>query len=441
MPRPINIETENLRKLFFRFAAPSILGMLIVSMQIMIDGFFVSLKVGTVGLAAVNISMPIISIIISIALMIISGGIVITGIAKGSKNETRAAGLTSLTLLIYTIVLALFSLLITLNLDSVCTLLKAQGELRPYVREYLGIMAGGAVFFCIPNLTEAFARLAGRPNKVLLSGIICLSANVLLDYILVYRLDWGMKGAAFATISANITAGIILWPAIKFGKIVGSMREVRNIFFNGSSEMLTAVSAALATYLFNVILLREIGTTGVAALTIVFYINIIVNMSLFGLAQSLQPLIAYSLGAKRIDKVRELLNIALVSGAAIGFSIYLVVLIFKQAIVGAFSSNNAELLALASIAAGYVCVHYLFSFVGVIACAFHTAIEKPIESAIIAISRSILFVALFLYTLPLYLGHIGIWLSIPLAEFSTLILSIILTRRSLRKLDLQADKS
>lgn len=434
MSKPINLETDNLKKLFFRFAGPSILGMLIVSMQIMIDGFFVSLKIGATGLAAVNLSMPIISIVLSVALMIISGGIVITGIAKGSKNETKAAGLTSLTLLTYNIVLIVLSAVIVLNLDAVCLLLGAKGELLPYVKSYLGTMVAGSILFCIPNLTEAFARLAGRPNKVLLSGIICLSANVLFDYILVYRLDMGMRGAAFATITANTIAGIILWPTIKFGKIVGSLREVRSIFFNGSSEMLTAVSAALATYLFNIILLRELGIVGVAALTIVFYINIIVNMSLFGLAQSLQPLIAYNLGAERIDRVKRLLNIALVSGGSIGLGVYLIVMMFKAPIVGAFSANNLELTATASIAASYVCIHYLFSFANIIACAFHTAIERPIESAIIAISRSIVFVALFLYTLPLFFGYIGIWLSIPLAELLTMFISIVFTRRSLKRM-------
>lgn len=434
MQKPINLETGDLKNLFFRFAGPSILGMLIVSAQIMIDGLFLSAKVGAMGLAAVNLSMPVINTMISVALMIVSGGIVISGVALGAKDNARAAGLTTLTLALYTVTLGILSALVVLNLDSLCSILKAEGELAAYVRPYLGIMAGASVLFCIPNLTEAFARLAGRPNYVLVSGIICLSANVLLDYLLIFRLNMGMSGAAIATVAANTISGIIVSRQIKFGRIVGGLREVWSIFFNGSSEMLTAVSAAFATYLFNVILMRELGHLGVAALTIVFYINMMVIMSMFGLASSLQPLISYNLGARNIVKIKRLLHIALVSAGAICIGVYLAVQIFKTPIVGAFAGGDFELIAIATEAASILTIHYLFLFANIVAVAFHTAIERPIESAVIAIARSIFFVAIFLYALPPILGSTGIWLSIPLAEACTLVISIVLIRRSLRRL-------
>ncbi len=380
MNKQLDLEHDSLSKLFFSFAAPSILGMLIVSAQIMIDGLFLSAKVGALGLAAVNLSMPVISIMLSIALMIVSGGIVITGVAKGSKDEKLAAGFTTLTITIYATVLASLSAIILLNIDAVCNALGATGQIHSYVRSYLGYMAGGAVLYCLPNLTEAFARLNGRPNFVLVSGIICLSINVILDYLFIFRLDMGMSGAALATIGANTTAAIILSPLVKCARIRGTLRDIKNIFFNGSSEMITAVSAALATYLFNIILMRKTGAVGVAALTIVFYINMIVNMSLFGLAQSLQPLVAYNLGAKSYIKIRKLLRIALASGGTIGISIYLAVQLLDKSIVKAFANGNTELITIASIAVSYVTIHYLFSYSNIVMGTLHTARERPKET-------------------------------------------------------------
>ena len=427
-------QRESTRRQLLRYALPSIIGMLIVGVQTIIDGLFVSRGVGALGLAAVNLSMPLISVMLSVAIMIISGGIVIAGIAQGRGDEERVKGYTTLTLTVLLVTILFLSALVALDLKRLCYFLGSNDEVYPFVRQYLGIIGCGFIFYCIPNFTEAFTRLRGKPNWVFTSGVICCVVNVVLDYFFVLRFGWGVAGAAIATCIANTTAALVLLHNVRFGKLVGGKREIGKIFYNGSSEMLTSVSAAVTTYIFNIVLMREIGPKGVAALTIVCYLNFIVNMSIFGLSQALYPLMSYSVGAKDYKRIKSLLFNSMLVGGCIGFGVFLVVLVFKHGIVSAFSNGDAELQALATVATTYVTLHYLVSFINIIASSFHTAIERPLESVIIALCRSIIFVLIPLFVLTPVIGQLGIWLSMPIAEVLTLLVSVPLMWRSLRGL-------
>lgn len=436
MSQNITLENGCVKKLFFKFAIPSILGMLIVSLQIMVDGLFLSKGVGPLGLAAVNLSMPLINLLLSIALMICIGGGVLVGIASGNGEKERAKSLTSLTLILLLGVLLFISIFLLLNFDAVMKLLGTNLETYDLVKKYLAILIPGSIFFSMPIFTETFVRIIGKPNQVFVSGAICFLTNVFLDYIFVIKLGMGMEGAAVASCFANMFGALSLFYHVQFGKISGTLKDVKDIFYNGSSEMLTVISSAVTTYIFNIIIMKNIGVLGVSALTIVFYINSIVNISLYGLSQALQPIISYNLGAKRGDKIKDVLKVALKSGAAIGIITFISMHLFGDKIIALFSNGNKELQDLTNRAIFFFTFAYLLSFINIISSSFHTSIEKPFESAFISCGRAIIFVLIPLFTLPMIIGETGIWLAIPLAELICLSVSIPLMRKSLKKLPL-----
>ncbi|WP_432205252.1 MATE family efflux transporter (plasmid) [Cetobacterium somerae] len=436
MPQNITLENGCVKKLFFKFAVPSILGMLIVSLQIMVDGLFLSKGVGPTGLAAVNLSMPLINLLLSVALMICIGGGVLVGIASGNGEKERAKGLTSLTLILLLSVLLVISVFLLLNFQKVITLLGANNETHELVSKYLSILIPGSIFFSMPIFTETFVRIAGKPNQVFVSGFVCFIANVFLDYIFVIKLNMGMEGAAVASCFANMFGALTLFCHMKFGKVIFNLKDIKEIFYNGSSEMLTVISSAITTYIFNIIIMKNIGILGVSALTIVFYINSIVNISLYGLSQALQPIISYNLGAKRIDKIKDVLKVALKSGGTIGVITFIGMHLFGDKIITLFSNGNKELADLTNKAIFFFTFAYLLSFINIISSSFHTSIEKPFESAFISCGRSIIFVLIPLFTLPLFIGEIGIWLAVPIAELICLGVSIPLMKKSLKKLPL-----
>ena len=425
---------KSIQRELLAYALPSIVGMVIVGIQTFVDGIFVAKGVGTLGLAAVNLSMPMISVMLSVTIMIISGGIVVAGVEKGRGNEPLARGYTTLTFAVLAAAGVLMALLVGLNLKRLCYFLGANDAVYPHMRRYLGVIGCGFLFYCIPNFTEAFNRLAGRPNWVFLSGTICCVVNVVLDYFFVLRLDMGTLGAAVATCAANSSAAVVLAPNVRMGRIRGNWATVKRMMFNGSSELFTSVSAAVTTFVFNLVLMRQIGPTGVAALTIVNYLNFFVNISIFGLSQALFPLMSFQLGTRSYNGISTLLRTALMLSGCIGVGTYLLVQLLKGPIVGVFANGDAQLLEVAWTATTLVTIHYLFSFANIIGSSFHTAVERPIESVAIAVCRCIVFVMPPLFLLTPLIGQTGIWLSMPIAEVLTLCVSLPLMARTLRRL-------
>ena len=143
---------------------------------------------------------------------------------------------------------------------------------------------------------------------------------------------------------------------------------------------------------------------------------------------------SYSVGAQNHRRVKSLLANALLLGGGIGIGVYLLVLVFKHGIASAFSNGDLELQTLTTVATTYVTLHYLVSFVNIVACSFHTAIERPLESVVIALCRSIVFVLIPMFLLTPIIGQKGIWLSMPIAEVMTLLVSIPLVLVSLKRL-------
>ena len=432
------LETENITKLFFKFAIPSIFGMLIVSLEIMIDGMFLGRNVGPLGLAAVNLSMPLINFLMSVGLMICVGGGVITSIYFGKKKLNKARELTSITLMLLIGVLEFLSLIVLINLDFFINFLGANEEVYPYVRAYMIPMMIGAFFYTSPIFTETFVKIEEKPNLVFVSGSVCLTFNALLDYLFIQKFQWGMVGGAVATLLACMFGFFALLPNLHFKLPQKSLRiylkDIKNIFFNGSSEMLSVVSSTFAMYLFNLTLMKKIGVLGVSALTIVFYINQMLNISLYGLSQALQPLVAYNLGARHLDKIKKVLRVSLITGGALGAVAYIGSHIWGGFIIGIFSKGNQELMSLAKTALFYISFAYLISFLNIISTSFLTSIEKPIESVVVSLGRSIVFIAIPLFILPDLIGAKGIWLSIPIAELMCLVVSYYLMKKAIAQI-------
>lgn len=438
----MNMNNESIKKTFFKFAVPSIVGLLIVSMQTMIDGIFVGNYVGPRGLAAINISMPYVNIIMSVGMMITAGGGVISAIHLGGRDERKAGESASFTLLSLVTILGAITVLSLLFMNELIVFLGADNTLFPMVKAYLAPMVALIIFYCAPIYTETFARIGGKPNAVFLSGTVCCLTNIFLDYIFIGKLGWGISGAAYATGIANLLGSLALIglffkkrSGIQLYRPAGDMKLLKNLLYNGSSEMLTVVSAAVATFLFNRIIMEYIGEMGVSALTIVFYVNNIVNISLYGLAQALQPIVSYNLGAKRIDRIYDTLKISLTTGGIIGLTSFILMKFYSKSLILLFTKGDTELTRLALEAAGYFIFAYLISFINIISSSFHTAVEKPMESAGIALLRSLIFVAVFLTVLPHIIGEKGIWMAVPMAELSCLVVSLLMMNTSLKKIE------
>ncbi|MGL5124907.1 MAG: MATE family efflux transporter, partial [Fusobacteriaceae bacterium] len=429
------------KSLFFKFAFPSVTGMLVVAIQTMIDGIFIANFLGAKGLAAVNLSMPLISFFIGVSLMIASGGAVIAGTYLGDGKKKKADEVTSFTFLVYLGIIGFLSVGSLIFLPQIMNFLGVNEGLVHYVKPYLSVMILMSLLCNAPIMTETFMRVAGRPNLTFLSGGVCLLGNVIMDYLFLVKFNLGMTGAATATCIANAIGALVLIGFFKFEKPSGDIKLLKDILYNGSSEMLTLVSSSVTIYTFNLAVMKSIGELGISALTVVFYMNSLVNISLYGLGSAIQPIVSYNLGAKRIKNIYEVLKIGILCGGVVGIISFIFLRFYSTPLIETFAKGNSSLASLTQEVITYFTFAYIFSFLNVISGAFHTAIGKPFESGLISLSRSIVFVVIPLLILPIFFGNIGIWLATPVGEFSCLFLSLPLMLKSLRKIEFDSLKS
>lgn len=166
-----------------------------------------------------------------------------------------------------------------------------------------------------------------------------------------------------------------------------------------------------------------------------------VNICLFGLSQALQPIVSYNLGAKRMEQIYMVLKTAFFTGGSIGFFFFFVMKFNSAPIIKVFSKDNADLIALTGRALSFVVFQYLFSFVNVIISSFLTAVEKPMESAAVAMCRSLVCVAGLLFILPIFLGEKGLWLALPLGELLCMTVSVPLLITTYKKIKIRITKN
>ena len=212
------------------------------------------------------------------------------------------------------------------------------------------------------------------------------------------------------------------------------LRSVIQIIYNGSSEFINEMSAGITAYLFNITLMKRIGSAGVSAFSIFNYIMLIAIMIFFASAQSIQPEINYCYGAGRKDRIRKMFILGAVFNIAAGFIFFTAVFLKADALAHLFTGRKSSLDALVTEIARYFSFAFLISGINITASAYFTSVQEAAKSAVIASSRGLVFVVISLLLLPPLIGNTGIWLTVPAAELITLVISvfILLNRKHLK---------
>lgn len=426
---PIN---GNVIPVFFSYALPSVLGMLALSSAYMVDGIFVGNYVGAHALAAVNLSMPVWSGLFAIILMLAVGGSVTFGKFVGAGNYCAASDIFSKSM-----ACALFFALATcilglLFLDELIIALGATDALKGMVASYLTIILLFSPLFLMGNALVYFVRVDGSPVLASSSLIFGAILNVALDWLFIVKMDMGIEGAAYGTGISESVVLFILLPRVfrpggklKFGRLSGSWENIKKTIANGFSDFANEISVGLTILLFNWIMITRLDVEGVAAFTIISDLFFVGLMVYYGIAESLQPLVSTNFGAGQAKKMAHFLTAALLSIFLISLVICSLLLLIPEFLIGLFLKPGET--ATVDIALHFIYYFwpaFLFSGINITLTAYFTACHKPIQSASIALSRSLVFPCLLLITLPGFLGDTGIFIAVPIAEFVTFLLAL-----------------
>ncbi|HED31231.1 MAG TPA: MATE family efflux transporter [Prosthecochloris aestuarii] len=417
----------SIARVFFYHAIPNVLGMLALSSSGIVDGIFVGNIVGDHALASINIIMPLFSLLLGVGIMFSVGGMVRCGKYIGEGRHQAASDVFSKTLITVTLTTLLLAAAGMLFLDDVVRLLGANEALAPLVHEYLFIMLAFIVFLPVSLCLAFFVRVDGQP---VFAAVVIISAaliNGLLDWLFVGAWQMGLKGAALATGIAHITSFAILLvhfaakkSVLRFSLPKQNWREMVDAAYNGMSEFANQMSAALVILVFNWVMIGRFGVEGVAAFTIMHYLFFAEQIVIYGFSDALQPIISTNFGARKPERIKGFLALATVCAISVGALLVALLLSIPEKLATLFLDNGTDAtlqLTLAFISFSWPA--FLWNGINVVFSAYFTAIHKPLPSAMIALSRTLVFPLLFIAVLPLFFGDAGIFVSFSVAEFIT----------------------
>jgi len=427
---------------FIHYAVPSVIGMLAVSSAGVIDGIFVGNFVGATALAAINISMPAFALFAAVVFMLAVGGSVMCGKFIGEGNLQAASAIFSKTVYATLAVTLLVSLFFLLFLDQLVSTLGANEDLHGLVKDYMRIIVFAAPLLVLGLTLDYFVRVDNRPLLASAAMIAFAIINISLDYLFIVRLGWGIKGAAWATAIAECSIFFMLlshWfsarctlnrvPFLQCHR--DGWKDVLKAAYNGISEFANEMSIGLITLLFNWVMITRLGVEGVAAFTIISYMLYIGLEACYGISESLQPTVSKNLGAKQPQRIARFLLAAVLSCFTIGVLVGGMFLFFPETLISLFlraGEDRTVEIALTFIALFWPA--FLFNGMNITLASYFTALHKPLQSATIALSRSLILPVLGLLFLPFWFGDDGVFLAIPVAEAVTFILAIALVNQN-----------
>jgi putative MATE family efflux protein len=408
---------------FWRNAVPAIVSMILTSSIVIVDGLFVGRIVGPRALAAVNLSLPLLYAMLGLCMIVAVGFSSLASIAIGAGKRDEASRLFSTSFWILLGAIAAAVLACAAAYRPLLSLLAPDEGLRSLLSEYLRFMLPGYLAMMANSFLAIFARAEGRPGAALAIGLSSNIVNVILDWLFIARLGWGLGGASLASAIAalfGVALGFVRLlsgrSAFRFARPRAVRREILGALANGASEGIGQWSVCLIVFFFNRAFQRHLGPEGLAAMTVFGYINFVESMIVTGLCIGMAPLVGISLGAGEESEARRYRNTALWASLVAATLLFLFALLFGSGIARAFTGGDAAVAGLAAAGFGIYAAAFLPGAYNMIASAYLTARCDARGSAAIALLRSLVLPLLSIAIMPALLGPTGLWLALPVAE-------------------------
>lgn len=436
----IDFENEKTSRLFRKLFIPTLLGALSIVLVTAIDGIFVGHGVGADGVAAVNIVVPIYQIMSGIGLMIGVGCSVVSSIHI-SQSNVRAAQINITQALTATSSLAtIICIAIMLFPNATAMLLGASDTLTDKVTDYLIWIMPSFIFQMWSMIGLFILRLDGAPRYAMWCNIIPAALNVILDWIFIFPLAMGVKGASIATSISIIFGGIMVIVYILFytkslrpialKTSIKSLRlAIRNIGCQckiGSSTMLGELSIALFVYIGNLAFMNYLGDDGVGAFGIACYYTPVFFMIGNSIAQSAQPIISYNYGITRWTHIKQARTLLLKVAIAFGILVTLPFLLIPTPLVALFVNTDSTAADIAIKGLPYFSIGIIFYIINITVIGYCQSIKNIRQATVLVFLRGAVFLVPLFFLLPPLLGTNGMWLAMPFAEIFTLVTIIIL---------------
>ena len=438
---PLVLGTESIGKLLTQYAIPAIVAMTASSLYNMADSIFIGHGVGANGISGLALCFPLMNLAAAFGSLVGVGASTLVSVKLGQKDYEGANHVLGNVLVLNVVIGILFSVVFLWKLDPILRFFGASDQTLPYARDYMEIILFGNVITHMYLGLNSVLRSSGYPKMAMYATLISVVINFVLNPLFIFTFGWGIKGSAWATVfSQTLSLGLQIIHFVRpsqllhFKKGIYKLKKeiILGIFSIGMSPFLMNICSCLIVTLINLGLKKYGGDMSIGAYGIVNRISFLFIMIIMGFNQGMQPIAGYNFGARLYHRVTEVTRLTVycaVSVATVGF---LLCQLCPELIITLFTTEE-ELVEAAVY--GLRIVFAVFPLVGVqmVSTNFFLSIGMSKKAIFLSLTRQLLFLVPCLVILPHFLGKLGVWISLPIAELTATTVTVVLLVNQFRK--------
>lgn len=432
MTEKFDLMDGDIKKTFLKYLIPSVGGMLGISLYVLGDTMMVGRGLGSEGLAALNVSIPLINVFNGLGLLFGIGGATVLSISRGRQEKEGMDDIFSISMMMAAFMGVILTLIRVFFLDELCYFLGASETTFQMSKDYLGVLMSFSIAFLLNSALTVFVRNDGSP-RLAMWGMLCGSIiNVILDYVFIFKFNWGMWGGALATGLSPVIGLIILSTyfikkrnKIKFVIPQLDFSIIKRIVANGGSSFIIELSAGIVIFAFNQSLASIIGDIGISAYSIIANLSLIFTAIFIGIGQAIQPIVSINYGAEKMERVYESVKLAIYTSLISGGIFYTIGLIFPRFLVSIFINPSQELLDITVRGIRLYFISFLLMGLNIVLTSYIQSKEYSRISLTISLGRGFILVMIVLLILPKLIGIDGVWLTLPIVELLTSVFAIV----------------
>lgn len=432
---PTTLGTKSIARLLLQYSVPAVIASTVTSLYNIVDSIFIGRGVGAMAITGLAITFPMMNLVIAFATLIAVGGSTISSIFLGQKDLPKATNVLHNVILLSLIHSVVFGGLSLLFLDDILILFGATPETLPYAHDFMFVVLLGTpiayVFISLNNVMRA----TGYPTKAMISALLSVVVNVGLAPIFIFVFDWGIRGAAWATVCGQTSAFIWVmahfWSKKSFVHFSRSARWfvpslAKKIYAIGLSPFLINVCACVVVVFINKSLLDYGGSDGnmaVGAFGIINRVTMFFLMIVMGVTQGMQPILGYNYGAGQWSRVKKTLRLGIWVGTVITVVGFIITEAFPDTVTRMFN-DDPTLIRLSREGFRIVLLCYPFIGAAIVIQNFFQSIGKPQLSIFLSVTRQMVFLLPLLFWFPTMWGLDGVWASMAASDFISFLLTV-----------------
>lgn len=420
--------------LLIKYSIPAVIAMVVNAIYNIVDRIFIGNYVGEEALGALVIAFPLMMIIFAFASLVGAGAGALMSIKLGEKNRREASHVFGNSISVGFIITAVTLIVIYINLDSLLVLLGASVEILPDAKSYMNIILVGFVFQILSFILNNTVRVEAQPLLPMVAMLSSAIINIILDFVFIAVFDWGVQGAAIATITGQFVGFVILMSFYLRRKsslhimkkdLVPNFKIIGEIFTIGFSSFIGTVGVSVAMTILNRSLGEYGGNAAITSMGAINSLYALFIMPIMGLQQGMQPIVGYNYGAKLIKRSYATLKIALVVSTIFATLVFAALQLFPELFIGMFMDSKSETMGIAVDGLRIFMLMLPLLSINILGVAFFQSTGNGRMALILSLLRQFILLIPLVYILPQFFGLAGVWFATPISDGLSIFITFI----------------